>query len=230
MSYEEISKVHEDFEVSYRKNNKQFRIKTKKVILATGFYENPNMLDINGEELEHVSHYYREPYDHYGQDVIVVGGKNSAVEAALDLHRNGARVTIVHRRQEIKESVKYWVLPDIQNRINEGSIKSYTNAYLKLIRPGFVEMCTKDGIKELPADAVYLLTGYHPDSSIFNVCNVEFDPQTLEPRVNSDSLESSQSGLYLAGSLIAGRNANKIFIENSREHGEIILSDIEIKL
>jgi thioredoxin reductase (NADPH) len=162
--------------------------------------------------------------------VIIVGGKNSAVEAALDLHRHGARVSIVHRRREIKENVKYWVLPDIQNRIKEGSISVFLNSTVSKINPDSIEIKNKKNIKRLPADAVYLLTGYQPDISLLKSCGVEFDQVTWEPKVNPQSLESTIPGLYLAGSLIAGKNANKIFIENSREHSEKILTDVQNKL
>jgi thioredoxin reductase (NADPH) len=225
-----IEKKDEHFEVSYIKSGIKKIISSKKIILSTGFYDNANMLNVEGENLEHVSHYYSDPLKHFNQDVIVVGGKNSAVEAALDLHRSGARVCMVHRRSSIEESVKYWVLPDIKNRISEKSIKAYLNSEVQKITPEFVEISSNGKIRQLPADAVYLLTGYHPDTSFLKKIGVEFDKKSLEPILNANTLESNISGLYLAGSIIAGRNANRIFIENSREHGEIIISDLRTKI
>jgi thioredoxin reductase (NADPH) len=230
LNINQIKKKNDYFMISGAKNGSYFSIGAEKIILATGFYDNPNMLKIEGEELIHVSHYYKEPFQHFDQDVVVVGGKNSAVEAALDLHRHGARVSIVHRRREIKDNVKYWVLPDIQNRIKEGSISIFLNSTVNRINPDSIEIKIKKKIKILPADAVYLLTGYQPDVSLWKNCGVEFDQVTWEPKINPHSLESTIPGLYLAGSLIAGKNANKIFIENSREHSEKILSDVQNKL
>lgn len=224
-----IEKQNSHFSIIYHKNNQDRVVECDKLIVATGFYDNPNMLNIPGEEYDHVSHYYREPFQHYDQDVVVVGGKNSAVEAALDLHRHGARVRLIHRRAEIKESVKYWVLPDIKNRIDEGSIKISLNSELTRIALDEIEVNNNDKILKFPADAVYLLTGYHPNPDLLNRFGITYNSETLEPHVNPKSHESNIEGLYLAGSVIAGRNANKIFIENSREHGEVILADIENK-
>jgi len=221
-----IEKKSESFNISYSKSGHNRVINARKVILATGFYDNANLLNIEGENLPHVSHYYQDALKHFNQDVVVVGGKNSAVEAALDLYRNGARVSLVHRHATINESVKYWILPDIQNRISEKSIKAYLNSQIRRITPDVVEIIKNKEVKKLPADAVYLLTGYQPDTSLLKGIGVQFDNKSLEPKINANSLESNISGLYIAGSLIAGRNANKIFIENSREHGEIIISDL----
>jgi len=225
-----VTKNDVGFEIHFIQSGLNQIITSKKVIIATGFYDNPNRLEVEGEDLEHVSHYYMDPLRNFNQDVVIVGGKNSAVEAALELHRTGARVSIVHRRNAIKESVKYWVLPDIENRIKEKSIKAYLNSTVKKITHEFVEIENGHGIQKLPASAVYLLIGYHPDFSLLDKIGVQFDEKSLEPVIDPKSLESNIEGLYLAGSIIAGRNANKIFIENSREHGEKILSDIELKL
>jgi thioredoxin reductase (NADPH) len=194
------------------------------VILATGFYDNPNRLDIPGEESAHVSHYYSEPYQYFGKKVVVVGGKNSAVEAALDLHRHGAEVILVHRRSQIQESVKYWILPDIENRIKEGSIKAYFDSQVKKIDTKSITIHTNGESHKIEADAVFLLTGYHPDITLLKRCGVSYDADSLEPDVDKSTLESNIGGLYIAGSLIAGRNANRIFIENSRDHGPQIIS------
>ena len=225
-----IEKKEDNFEVVYMKAKKNHQVNSKKIILATGFYDNPNRLNVEGEDLEHVSHYYSDPLRHFNQNVVVVGGKNSAVEAALELFRSGARVSIIHRREAIKESVKYWVLPDIQNRIDEKSIEVYLNSQVKRITPESVEIEGKEGGKKIAADAVYLLTGYHPNVSILESLGINYDSNSLEPEIDEQTLESNIPGIYLAGSLIAGRNANRIFIENSREHGELILSDLVTKI
>ncbi len=225
-----VAKKDVGFEIHFIKSGLNEIITSKKVVIATGFYDNPNRLEVEGEDLEHVSHYYMDPLRNFDQDVVIVGGKNSAVEAALELHRTGARVSIVHRRNAIKESVKYWVLPDIENRIKEKSITAYLNSTVKKITHAFVEIENGYGNQKLPASAVYLLIGYHPDVSLLDKIGVQFDKKSLVPVIDPKSLESNIEGLYLAGSIIAGRNANKIFIENSREHGETILSDIELKL
>jgi thioredoxin reductase (NADPH) len=201
-------------------------IRARHVILATGYYDNPNKLDIPGEDMQHVSHYYSEPYRYFGGEVVIVGGKNSAVEAALELYRSGAKVTMVHRREKIEESVKYWILPDLQNRIAEGAIRSYFNAEIVAIHEKAVTILQGGKKQNIPVDAVLLLTGYHPNVQLLRDSGIRFDSGTLVPEVSKDSLESHISGLYIAGSLLAGKNANKIFIENSREHGEIILNHI----
>ena len=224
-----VKKNGGNFDVSYVKSGHTKIINSEKVILATGFYDNPNILNIEGENLQHVSHYYHDALKHFNQDVVVVGGQNSAVEAALDLHRTGARVSLVHRRSAIKKSVKYWILPDIENRISEKSIKAYLNSHVHTITPEFVEIIGNKKKRRLPATAVYLLTGYHPDTLLLDKIGIQYDKKSLEPKFNPKSLESNISGIYLAGSLIAGRNANRIFIENSRDHGRLILSDVMTK-
>jgi len=225
-----IEKNGKNFQVTYLKSEQRKVIVAKKVILATGFYDNANLLNVEGEDLDHVSHYYQDALKHFDQDVVIVGGKNSAVEASLDLHRSGARISLVHRQSSLKESIKYWILPDIENRISEKSINLYLNSEVRRITPEIVEISMDKKLKKIPADAVYLLTGYHPDISLLEKIGIQFDSRSLEPKIDTKSFESSISGLYLAGSLIAGRNANRIFIENSREHGEIVLTDLVTKL
>ncbi len=222
-----IIKENSHFEINFQRKGRTEHLRAKQVIIATGFYDNPNRLNIPGEDMPHVSHYYREPFQHFGQNVVVVGGKNSAVEAALELFRGGARVTMVHRREEIKESVKYWILPDILNRIKEGNIKTYLRSTITNIGRDSVAIHSGHEKTEIPADAVYLLTGYHPDMRLLTQAGVSVDKQTQIPAHNAETLESNIPGLYLAGSIIAGRNANRIFIENSREHGDLIVSDIK---
>ena len=215
------------FSVIFDNGQKNKSLDAVHVVMATGFYDNPNVLGIPGENLPHVSHYYTEPYTFFKKNVIVVGGKNSAVETALDLYRHGAKVSLVHRRSQIQESVKYWILPDIENRIKEGSIKVYLNSQVHAISREAVTIKTVDNFTELQADAVFLMTGYHPDIQLLKKCGVQCDPDSLEPKVNEQTLESNVSGLFIAGSLLAGKNANRIFIENSREHGNQIITAIK---
>ena len=220
----DVQKNGRHFLIQYMKNESTNQLSAEYVILATGFYDNPNLLNIPGEKSSHVSHYYSEPYRYFGKKVVVVGGKNSAVEAALDLYRHGAKVILVHRRSQIQESVKYWILPDIENRIKEGSIKAYFSSQVKKIEINSITIITNGKSSDIEADTVFLLTGYHPDMTLLERCGISCDADSLEPDVNKSTLESNIGGLYIAGSLIAGKNANRIFIENSRDHGPQIIS------
>jgi len=221
-----IERKNGHFEISAVHRDKSHKIESRKVVLATGFYDNPNRINVPGEEQGHVSHYYHEAFPFFGRNVVIVGAKNSAVEAALELFRNGAHVTMIHRRPEIKDSVKYWILPDMLNRIKEGSIKAYFNAEVTRIMPGRVEIIQNGTDLEIPADAVFLLTGYHPDTGLFDSAGIQYDPESLEPEIDLKTHETNVPGLYIAGSLVAGKNHNRVFIENSREHGEKIVQDI----
>lgn len=206
------------------------------VVLAMGYYGLPNRLDVPGEDLPHVSHYYREAHPFYRQRVVIVGGKNSACEAALELHRAGAQVTLVHRGASLGESVKYWVKPDIENRIKEGAIAARFNTRVLEIRPTEVVVATASAPGEhagastapstIPADAVLLLTGYRADPEFLRRAGVEVDEATLEPRHHPDTFETNVPGLYIAGGQLAGRKTGSIFIENGRFHGEMIAAAI----
>jgi len=222
----ELIRLNDNFRIVYDENSLKNEVLAQNIVVATGFYDNPNMLNIPGEELSHVSHYFDDPLRYFEQNVVVVGGKNSAVETALELFRSGAMVTMIHRKSELKESIKYWVLPDIQNRISEGSIKAYLNAELTRINVNSVEIRQADKTITVPAGAVFLMTGYHPDISLVEQAGVICNRDNLEPEIDEETLESNIKGLYLAGSIIAGKNANRIFIENSREHGKMIIADI----
>ena len=193
------------------------------VVLATGYYDHPNRLGIPGENLPHVSHYYREAHPHYRQHVVVVGGKNSAAEAALELYRAGARVTLVHRRPALSDSIKYWVKPDIENRIKAGAIEARFETCVVEIRPGAVVVEQHGTRDEIPANAVFLLTGYRPDVELMRRAGIRVDEETLAPEVNSETFETNVPNLFVAGGAIAGRNTGHIFIENGRFHGERIV-------
>lgn len=201
----------------------------KKVVIATGYYDLPNTLGIPGEELPHVSHYYTEPHEFWNQDVVVVGGKNSAAEAALDLYRNGARVTLVHRNAELGSTIKYWVRPDIENRIKAGQVTALFNTRVKQITPDEVIVENGAGTKRLPAKQVFALTGYHPDFAFIESLGVKLDAQTKKPAQNPETLESNVAGLYLAGVVIGGRHTGEIFIENGRFHGKQIINALKGK-
>lgn len=197
--------------------------RARAAVFATGYYDNPNRLAVPGEDLPHVSHYYVEAHPHYGRTAVVVGGKNSAALAALDLHRTGARVTLVHRGAALGDSIKYWIRPDIENRIKEGAIAARFRTRVVEIRPGAVRVIGPDGAAELPADAVFLLTGYHPDLSLLASAGVRFDPESNVPEHDPASFETNVPGLFVAGSLVSGNNTGRVFIENGRYHGEAIL-------
>jgi thioredoxin reductase (NADPH) len=194
------------------------------VVLAIGYYDLPNYLCVPGEHLPHVSHYYTDAHPYYRQPVVVVGGKNSSAEACLELFRAGAHVTLVHRHAALGESIKYWVKPDIENRIKEGSIAARFEARVVEIRPHDVIIEQAGRRMELAAAAVFLLTGYHPDVSLMRKAGIHCDPQTLAPQMNPETCETEVPNLFIAGGASAGRNTGSIFIENGRFHGEKIIS------
>lgn len=200
------------------------------VVMATGYYDHPNILGVPGEDLPHVAHYYLEAHPHYRQRVVIVGGRNSAAEAALELYRAGAHVTLVHRRATLGDSIKYWVKPDIENRIKEGSIAHRFETCVLEIHPTMVLVEGPQGREELPADAVYLLTGYHPDRELLDRCGIGLDPVTCVPRHDPQTLESEVPNLFLAGGVISGRETTPIFIENGRFHGEQVIRLIKERL
>jgi thioredoxin reductase (NADPH) len=196
------------------------------VVFAIGYYDHPNLLGVPGEDLPHVHHFYKEPHPHYRQRVVIVGGGNSAAEAALELYRAGAHVTIVHRALELKSTIKYWVRPDIENRIKEGSIPARFGATVQAIRPTGVLIATSEGSdEELPAEAVYLLTGYRADSALMTRAGVALDARDA-PVHDPVTFETNVPGLFVAGGAIAGIDTGTIFIENGRFHGEKIVEAI----
>ena len=196
------------------------------IVLATGYYDNPNILGIPGEDLPHVSHYYTEPYSFFDRDVVIVGGRNSAAEAALDLFRGGARVTLVHRGAEMGSTLKYWVKPDIENRFKAGEVKALFNALVTKITPSTVEITQAGTPRTLPAQQVFLLTGYRSSTKFFEQLGVKWDPDTLRPHYNPDTFETNVPGVYLAGSIVGGRFNAEVFIENGRFHGETVVKAI----
>ena len=203
------------------------RYQAKKVVVATGYYDLPNEMGVPGEHLPHVSHYYTEPHEYWNQDVVVIGGKNSAVEAALDLWRNGARVTLVVRGKELGTSIKYWVKPDIENRIKAGQIAAVFGARIKEIRRDGVMVENGGGARLVGGKQVFALTGYHPDYEFIESLGVRLDAESRRPELNPETLESNVKGIYLAGVVVAGKNTNEIFIENGRFHGKQIVEGLK---
>jgi thioredoxin reductase (NADPH) len=200
--------------------------KARNVVAAVGYYDHPNLLNVPGEDLPHVSHYYYEPHGCWRKQVVVVGGRNSAAIVALELYRAGATVTLVHRRDRLSDSIKYWIKPDIENRIREGSIAARFGTCVTEIRPEAVVVRGPRGRDEIPAEAVYLMTGYHADAPLFEGAGVSVDRETLIPAHDPQTLETNVPGFYLAGSVVSGKNTGKIFIENGRFHGEAIVASI----
>jgi thioredoxin reductase (NADPH) len=200
------------------------------VVVATGCYDRPNLLGVPGEDLPHVSHYYSEAHPFYRKHVVVVGGKNSAAEAALDLYRAGVHVTLVHRWQVLSDSIKYWVKPDIENRIKDGAIAARFNTRVVEIRPTDVLVERSGEREELPADAVFLLTGYRADTDLLERAGVEIDPVTCGPLHDPETFETNVPNLFVAGAVVSGMQSGKIFIENGRFHGEVVVKTIARRL
>jgi thioredoxin reductase (NADPH) len=199
---------------------------SKKVILATGYYDVPNLLNVPGEELPKVIHYYKEAHPYYNHDVLVAGAKNSAAIAALELFWTGARVTMVHRGEGISDKVKYWIKPNIENRIKSGEVRAFFRSKVLRIEPAQVVLDTPGGEQTIKNDFVFAMVGYRPDTEFLEQHGIKFDPQTMRPYTNPDTLESDRQGMYLAGVLVAGMHTNEIFIENGRFHGKIIAEAI----
>ena len=194
--------------------------RSRKVIVSTGYYDLPNYLGILGEDLPKVKHYYHEPHPYFAQDVLVIGGKNSAAIAALDLWRHGARVTLVHRSSELHRHIKYWIKPDIENRIKNGEITEDA-----------VTLLTPTGPLTIPNHFVFALTGYHPDFGFIESLGIRLDESNARcPVCDASTLESNVPGLYLAGVIVAGERTNEIFIENGRFHGDLIAADLARKM
>jgi thioredoxin reductase (NADPH) len=199
---------------------------SKKAILAMGYYDVPNKLNVPGEDLPKVTHYYKEPHPYYNHDVLVIGAKNSAAIAALELHWSGARVTLVHRGEGISSKVKYWIKPNIENRIKSGEIRAFFHSTVEQIEEKWVILNTPAGRETLRNDFVFALIGYRPDLEFLEQHGIRFDPKTARPHMHPETLESDRKGMYLAGVLVAGMHTNEIFIENGRFHGKAIAEAI----
>jgi thioredoxin reductase (NADPH) len=201
------------------RNGAKHCYRAKKIVVSTGYYDVPNLLGVPGEELPKVIHYYKEPHPYYNHDVLVVGAKNSAAIAALELYWTGARVTLVHRGPAMHKHVKYWIKPNIENRIKNGEVKAYFNSCVTEILPSTVRIQTSESNIEIANDFVFAMIGYSPDLKFLNANGIVLEPETLKPRTDSKTLESDRKGVYLAGVIVAGMHTNEIFIENGRFHG-----------
>jgi thioredoxin reductase (NADPH) len=204
-------------------------LQARKLIVATGYYDLPNYLEIPGEKLSKVMHYYDDPHPFSGLDVLVIGGKNSAAIAALELWRHGARVTLVHRGPAIHHHVKYWIKPDIENRIKNGEVTAYFESQVIEIEPDSVTLETPSGLQTLKNDFVFALVGYHPDFAFLESLGVRSEGPDRQPICDPKTLESNVPGIYLAGVIVAGARTNEIFIENGRFHGHQIAADLASK-
>jgi thioredoxin reductase (NADPH) len=222
-SVEDISRSADLYQITTSKGKYQ----AEAIILATGFYDLPFMMNVPGEDLPKVAHYFKEAHPYAGQKVIVVGAANSAVDVALETYRAGAEVTMVVREPEIGESVKYWVKPDIVNRINEGSIKGYFQSSITEIRENEVDIITPEGKKTLKNDFVLAMTGYRPDFSFLEKIGINIgDDEMRTPQYDEETNETNKDNIYLAGVICGGLKTNKWFIENSVIHAETIISNI----
>jgi thioredoxin reductase (NADPH) len=211
---------------SVRRSGEARDIRCRAVIVATGYFGTPNLLGVPGEQLPHVSHVYREGHEAFDQDVVVVGGGNSAAEAALDLYRTGARVTLVHFGTSWDKRIKPWVLPDVTNRMVEGSIGASWESRVVEIGPDVVHVQTPAGVQRIPADHVYLLTGFAPDTALLEATGVTIDRATGIPAHDPVTFETNVRGVYMVGVLVAGYDANQVFIENGRFHGDRIVAHL----
>ncbi len=201
------------------------------VVLATGYFDNPKQMSIPGEELPMVSHYYTEGHSFFRRDVIVIGGKNSSAEAALDLYRHGANVTMVIRKPELGKNVKFWLKPNLENRIKDGSIKAYFNAEVRAFEPGVAIIESQEkGSLRINCDHVFALTGYQPDVALLKRFGIEVEDGTLIPKHNPDTFETNVPGLFIAGSVACGCETGTIFIENGRLHAYTIMGVIKRRL
>lgn len=219
------------FRVTSRPNGGEPRSReARAVVLATGAYDIPNRLDVPGEDLPHVSHFYREAHPHYRQRVVIVGGKNSAAEAALELYRSGAHVTLVHRHATLGDSIKYWVKPDIENRIKEGAIAARFSTRVVEITAREVVLDGPSGQTREPADAVLLLTGYRADTTLLRSAGADLHPAIGAPVHDPDTFETTVPGLFVIGAGVAGTQSGRIFIENGRFHGEVAIRTIADRL
>ena len=223
--FERVNQIQKNVEGIFEIESAKSSYTASNVIVATGFYDVPLLMNIPGEDLPKVTHYYKDPHLYAFQNVVVVGANNSGVDAALETYRKGANVTMVIRSGDLGPHVKYWVRPDIQNRIKEEEVTALFNSELVEIRAGEVDIKTPEGIKTIPNDFVIAMTGYQPDFSMLRKFGIDL-PETLCPVYNEETMETNVKGLYLAGVVCGGLDTHKLFIENSRVHAEMIVKNI----
>ena len=220
--YEEVLSIEQTQPHIFRLQTAASAYEARHIVLSIGYYDNPNFMGVPGEELPHVSHYYTEAHPFFDRDVVVIGGKNSAAEAALELFRGGARVSLIHRGAEMGQGVKYWVRPDIENRFKNSEIAPYFNSKVLEITKEHVKISQNGTTREVRAQQVFALTGYHCSTTFFDQLGVRYDPNSLLPEHNPQTFETNVPGIYLAGSVIGGLKG-EIFIENGRFHGEVLI-------
>lgn len=219
---ERVEKKQDGFEVVTSKDT----YKSENVIIATGYYDHPNLLGILGEELPKVSHYFKEGHPYFDTDVVVIGGKNSSIDAALELHKAGARVTVVYRGNTYSSSIKPWILPEFEGVVRSGEITMLFESHVEEITREDVKIRQQNQVVSLKNDFVFAMIGYHPDHEFLRKMGVQIDKESGRPLINELTMESNIEGLYIAGVLAAGNNANEIFIENGRFHGQLIADAI----
>jgi thioredoxin reductase (NADPH) len=225
--YEEVKAIQRRSGRFQVLTSKKHVFRTIDLVFATGYFDNPRRLGVKGEELPNVFHYFHDPYPFFGSRVSVVGGKNSAVETALSLHRHGAHVRLIHRGSALSRGVKYWILPDIENRIKQGSIEAFFNSTVKEIQNESIVVADKRGRGHvLKNDFVFVQIGYNPDVGLLRSAGVEVDKKSLVPKHKPSTMETNVRGIYIAGSIAAGKENNKIFIENGRLHGGLIVKSV----
>lgn len=228
-TYEKVESIIKNKDGSFFVKTNKTEYETSYVIIATGYYDQPNMMGIPGEELDKVNHYFKEGHPYFDQDVVVIGGKNSSVDAALELVKGGARVTVLYRGDAYSPSIKPWVLPEFESYVRNGVIKMEFRATVKEIREDSVVYLVDGEQKEIKNDFVFAMTGYHPDYGLLTNVGVEVDQETGRPMINQETMETNVPNLFIAGVIAAGNNANEIFIENGRFHGGQIAKAIQEK-
>ena len=225
-AFERVEKVQKEEDIfivqTIKDDGEQRKYNAKYVIIATGYYDNPNYMNVPGEELEKVAHYFKEGHPYFNRDVIVIGGKNSSVDAALELVKCGARVTVLYRGQVYSPSIKPWILPEFEALVRQGTIKMEFGAHVKEITEHTVTYTVGTEVFTVSNDFVFAMTGYHPDHSFLTKMGVEIDVETGRPLYTEETMETNVEGIFIAGVIAAGNNANEIFIENGRFHGDAI--------
>ncbi|GER66043.1 hypothetical protein BpJC7_06250 [Weizmannia acidilactici] len=227
--FEKAESVEKQADGNFVVKTSKNEYETPYVIVATGYYDNPNMMDVPGENLSKVFHYFKEAHPFFDTDVVVIGGKNSAVDAAIELNKAGARVTVLYRGDKYSESIKPWILPEFDSLIRHGKVKMEFRANVKKIKEHSVVYKAGGEEKEIKNDFVFAMVGYHPDHSFLRGMGVEIDPETGRPQYREDTMETNVEGIFIAGVIAAGNNANEIFIENGRFHGGLIAEAIRAR-
>lgn len=226
-AFEKVEKVEKKEDGTFIITTSRDLYRSAFVIIATGYYDNPNYMNVPGEDLPHVFHYFKEAHPFFDKDVVVIGGKNSSVDAALELHKAGARVTVLYRGGEYSPSIKPWVLPEFDSLVRKGLVKMEFHSVVKEIKEDHLTYVVNGAEeKTIPCDFVFAMTGYHPDHDFLKKMGVEIDEQTGRPYFNEETMETNIKGIFIAGVIAAGNDANEIFIENGRFHGGLIANEI----